>query len=124
MSSFLTDKDYLIISRLLSFFSSSYGPNAHLKLIQTLDNSMSICTSISSRMQYQLKCRHLISRLLSAAIQKQISIYHDGGLYFSILFCSFLIQFRDLSLNLNKKILLFKNCLNLIDQMNKKYLVH
>ncbi|CAF4433835.1 unnamed protein product, partial [Adineta steineri] len=55
MSSFLTNDDYLIISRLLSFFSSSYGSNGRLKLIQTLDNSMSICTSISSRIQYQLK---------------------------------------------------------------------
>jgi hypothetical protein len=117
MSSFLTNEDYLIISRLLSFFSSSYGgENARLKLFQTLDNSMSICTSISSRIQYQLKCRHLISRLLSAAIQKQISIYHDGGLYFSIIFCSFLIQFRDR--NSNKIISLFESCLNLIDQMN------
>jgi hypothetical protein len=116
MSSFLTNEDYLIISRLLSFFSSSYGgQNARLKLIQTLDNSMSICTSISSRIQYQLKCRHLISRLLSAAIKKQISIYRDGGIYFSIIFCSFLIQFRDIS---NKKISLFESCLNLIDQMN------
>ncbi len=85
MSSLLTNEDYLIISRLLSFFSSSYGSNARLKLIQTLDNSMSICTSISSRIQHQLKCRHLISRLLSAAIQNQISIHHDGGLYFSII---------------------------------------
>jgi len=119
MSSFLTNEDYLIISRLLSFFSSSYGgENARLKLIQTLDNSMSICTSISSRIQYQLKCRHLISRLLLAAIQKQISIYRDGGLYFSIIFCSFLIQFRDMSINSNKKMLLFESCLNLIDQMN------
>jgi hypothetical protein len=119
MSSFLTNEDYLIISRLLSFFSSSYGgENARLKLIQTLDHSMSICTSISSRIQYQLKCRHLISRLLSAAIQKQRSMYHDGGLYFSIIFCSFIIQFRDMSINPNKKMLLFESCLNLIDQMH------
>ncbi|CAF1485120.1 unnamed protein product [Adineta steineri] len=117
MSSFLTNDDYLIISRLLSFFSSSYGSNGRLKLIQTLDNSMSICTSISSRIQYQLKCRHLISRLLSVAIQKQITTYHDGGLYFSMIFCTFLKQFRDLSIDSNKKLLLFEQCLNLIDQM-------
>jgi McKusick-Kaufman syndrome protein len=117
MSSFLTNEDYLIISRLLSFFSSSYGGrNARLKLIQTLDNSMSVCTSISSRIQYQLKCRHMISRLLSSAIQKQISAYHDGGLYFSIIFCNFLIQFRDI--HSNKKISLFEDCLDLIDEMN------
>ncbi|CAF4281469.1 unnamed protein product, partial [Adineta steineri] len=116
MSSFLTNDDYLIISRLLSFFSSSYGSNGRLKLIQTLDNSMSICTSISSRIQYQLKCRHLISRLLSVAIQKQITTYHDGGLYFSMIFCTFLKQFRDLSIDSNKKLLLFEQCLNLIDQ--------
>ncbi|CAF4231478.1 unnamed protein product [Rotaria sp. Silwood2] len=119
MSSFLTNNDYLIISRFLSFFSTSYGSNARLKLIQTLDNSMSICTSISSRIQHQLKCRHLISRLLSAAIQKQTSIYHDGGLYFSIIFCSLLIQFRDMSINsINKQNSLFEYCLNLIDEMN------
>jgi McKusick-Kaufman syndrome protein len=117
MSSFLTNDDYLIITRLLSFFSSSYGGrNARLQLIQTLDNSMSVCTSISSRIQYQLKCRHLISRLLSAAILKQTSIYHDGGLYFSIIFCNFLIQFREI--NSNKKLSLFDSCLDLIDQMN------
>ena len=119
MSSFLTNEDYLIISRLLSFVSSAYGgENTRLKLIQTLDHSMSICTSMSSRIQSQLKCRHLISRLLFAAIQKQITIYHDGGLYFSIIFCSFFIQFRDLSINSNKKLVLLQSCLNLIDQMN------
>ncbi|CAF3448207.1 unnamed protein product [Rotaria socialis] len=118
MSSFLTNNDYLIISRLLKFFSTSYGANARLKLIQTVDNSMSICTSISSRIQHQLKCRHLISRLLSAAIQKQTSIYHDGGLYFSIIFCSFLIQCRELSMNAAKQNLFFQCCLNFIDEMN------
>jgi hypothetical protein len=119
MSSLLTNEDYLILSRLLSFFSSSYGgQNVRLKLIQTLDNSMSICTSISSRIQHQLKCQHMISRLLSAAIKKQISIYYDGGLYFSIIFCSFLIQFRDISISSDKKLSLFESCLNLIDQMN------
>ncbi|CAF3664699.1 unnamed protein product [Rotaria sordida] len=118
MSSFLTNNDYLIISRFLSFFSTSYGSNARLKLIQTLDNSMSICTSISSRIQHQLKCQHLISRLLSTAIEKQISIYHDGGLYFSIIFCNFLIQFRDITINSNKQNLLFESCLNLIDEIN------
>ncbi|CAF3658103.1 unnamed protein product [Rotaria sordida] len=118
MSSFLTNNDYLIISRFLSFFSTSYGSNARLKLIQTLDNSMSICTSISCRIQHQLKCQHLISRLLSTAIEKQISIYHDGGLYFSIIFCNFLIQFRDITINSNKQNLLFESCLNLIDEIN------
>ncbi|CAF3760145.1 unnamed protein product [Rotaria sp. Silwood1] len=118
MSSFLTNNDYLIISRFLSFFSTSYGSNARLKLIQTLDNSMSICTSISSRIQHQLKCRHLISRLLSAAIQKQTSIYHDGGLYFSIIFCSLLLQFRDMSINSHKQNSLFEYYLNLIDEIN------
>lgn len=119
MSSFLTNDDYLIITRLLSFFSSAYGgENARLKLIQTLDHSMSICTSRSNRIQYQIKCRHLISRLLLAAIQKQISIYHDGGLYFSIIFCSFLIQVRDISMDSMKTISLFQSCLNLLDQIN------
>jgi McKusick-Kaufman syndrome protein len=120
MSSFLTNDDYLIISRLLSFFSSCYGgENARLKLIQTLDHSMSICTSLSNRIQHQFKCRHLISRLLLAAIQKQMSIYHDGGLYFSIIFCSFLIQIRDMSMDdSTKKIALFQSCLNLFDQIN------
>ena len=119
MSSFLTNNDYLIISRLLSFFSSSYGgENAHLKLIQTLDNSMNICTSISNRLQYQLKCQHMISRLLLSAIKKQITMYHDGGLYFSIIFCSFLLQFRDITININLKYSIFESCLNLIEQIN------
>ncbi|CAF0827860.1 unnamed protein product [Adineta steineri] len=117
MSSLLTNKDYLITSRLLSCFSPSYGGgNARLKLIQTLDNSMSICTSISSRIQYQLKYRHLVLCLLSIAVQKQTSIYHDGGLYFSIIFCSFLIQSQDILSN--KKLTLFQSYLDLIDQMN------
>lgn len=117
MSSFLTNEDYLILSRLRSFFSTCYGgENVRLKLIQTLDNSMSICTSISSRIQHQLKCQYMISRLLSVAMKKQSSIYHDGGIYFSIIFCNFLIQFRE---NLSmKKTVIFESCLNLIDQMN------
>lgn len=118
MSSFLTENDYLIISRLLSCFSTSYGSNGRLKLIQTLDNSMSICTSMSSRIQHQLKCQSLISRLLSTAIQKQTSIYHDGGLYFTILFCNFLIQIRDITMNHNKQNLFFESCLKLIDEIN------
>lgn len=79
---------------------------------------MSICTSTSSRIQQQLKCRHLISRLLSAAIQKQTSVYRDGGLYLSILLCSALLQFRELAIDSTKKLGIFKDCLNLIDQMN------
>ena len=118
MSSFLTDKDYFIISRFLSFFSTSYGSNARLKLIQKIDHTMSICTSISGRIQPQLKCRHLISRLLSAAIQKQISLYHDGGHYFCIVLCSCLIQFRDLSLDVTRQNLFFQSYLSLINQIN------
>ncbi|UJR09895.1 hypothetical protein I4U23_014117 [Adineta vaga] len=119
MTSLLTNEDYLIISRLLSFFSSSYGPDGRLKLIQTLDHSMSICTSISSRIQHQMKCRYLISRLLSSAIQKQTSMYCDGGLYFSIIFCSCLKQFHEITIESNKKrLLLFEQCLDLLDQIN------
>ncbi|CAF0900894.1 unnamed protein product [Adineta ricciae] len=117
MASLLTTEDYTIISRLLLFFSTSYGPSGRLKLIQTLDHSMSTCTSMSTRIQRQLKCRSLISRLLSAAINKQISTYHDGGLYFSILFCSFLKQFRDLTSETNRSpVVLFEQCLDLLDQ--------
>lgn len=116
MSSFLTDQDYIILSRFLSFFSTCYGgENIRLKLIQTLDHSMSICSSISNRIQYNLKCQHMISRLLLVAIKKQLSIYHDGGLYFSIIFCSFLLQFRE-----KIKLSIFESCLNLIDQINIK----
>lgn len=118
MSTLLTDGQYQIISRLLAYFSSSYGPHGRLKLIQTLDSSMSIYTSRSSRIQHQLKCRHLISRLLSAAIQKQISRCRDGGLYFSILFCSFLLQLRENTSSEQKKLVLFRSCLDSIDQMN------
>lgn len=118
MTSFLSNEDYAIISRLLSFLSSSYGgKNARLKFIQTLDQSMSICTSMSKRIQAQIKCQHRISRLLFVAIEKQLATYHDGGLYFSLIFCQFLIQFRDLTMNLNRKMTLFHSCLNLLDQM-------
>ena len=120
MSSFLTNDDYALISRLLAFFSSSYGgENARLKLIQTRDHSTSICTSFSHRIHSQLKCRHLISRLLLSAIEKQKSIYHDGGIYFSMIFCQFLIEIHQrCNFDRRKKISLFQSSLNLIDQMN------
>ena len=118
MSTLLTAEQYQILARLLAYFSSSYGSNGRFKLIQTLDSSMSIYTSRSSRIQQQLKCRHLISRLLSAAIAKQISRYRDGGLYFSILFCSFLLQLRELTGSDRQKLALFRSCLDAIDQLN------
>lgn len=113
-SSFLTTDDYALLSRLLAFFSTSYGgENARLKLIQTRDYSTSVCTSFSHRIYSQLKCRHLLSRLLCTAMEKHKSIYHDGGLYFSMIFCQFLIELRQQS-----KMTFFQTCLNLIDQMN------
>lgn len=120
MSSFLTTDDYAVISRLLAFFSSSYGgTNARLKLIQTRDHSTSICTSFSHRIHSRLKCRHLISRLLLTAIEKQRSIYHDGGIYFTMIFCQFLIEIQQrFNFDRRKKISFFQNSLNLIDQMN------
>lgn len=110
----LSDADYATSSRLLTFFSSSYGSkNARLKLIRTLDRSMTICSSMSNRLQSQIKCQHRISRLVLTAIQKQLAIYADGGLYFTIIFLSFLLQFRDLKNNIS----LFHSCLNLFDQI-------
>ena len=120
MSSFLTPDDYALLSRLLALFSTSYGgENARLKLIQTRDHSMSVCTSFSHRIHSQLKCRHLLSRLLCTAMDKHKSIYHDGGLYFSMIFCRFLIELRQQSSNdRTKKMSFFQNCLHLIDQIN------
>ena len=117
MSKLFTDEHYRILSRLLTYFSSAYGPHAHLKLIQTLDHSMSVYTSRSSRIQSQLKCRHLISRLLTAAMHKHLSLYHDGGLYFTMIFCHFLLQIREISFDEHQKLRLFRSCLDLIDQL-------
>ena len=118
MTSFLTDEHYSLLTRLLSYFSSSYGPHGRLKLIRTLESSMSICTSRSSRLQSQLKCRHLLSRLLTAAIGKQLALYHDGGLYLTIVFCNFLLQTREITTNGPQRLALFRSSLDLVDQMS------
>lgn len=110
----LSNNDYELLSRLLAFFSSSYGGQyAHLKLIRTLDQSMTICSSMSNRLQAQIKCQHRISRLVLSALQKQLTTYHDGGLYFTIVFLSFLLQFREIQ----NSISIFHSCLNLFDQI-------
>ena len=117
MTSFLTDEHYSLLARLLAYFSSSYGAHGRLKLIRTLESSMSICTSRSSRLQSQLKCRHLLSRLLTAAIGKQLALYHDGGLYLTIVFCNLLLHTRDITKNEPQRIAVFRSSLDLVDQM-------
>jgi hypothetical protein len=115
MSQLLNDDAYRILARLLTYFSSSYSYNGRLKLIQTLDSSMNVYTSRSNRIEHQLKCRHRISRLLSVAIQKQISLYHDGGLYLAIAFSSFLLQLREIGVD--QQLSSFQTCMQLVDRM-------
>lgn len=105
--------DEEILSRLLTYFSSSYSFNGKLKLIETLDSSMNVLTSRSSRVIRQLKCQRTISRLLINAMEKQHFLHHDGGLYYSMIFTRFLLELERNSI----KLFDLQNCLTLIEQI-------
>ena len=101
------------LSRLLTYFSSSYSFNGKLKLIPTLDASMNVLTSRSSRVIRPVKCQRTISRLLFAALEKQLSTHHDGGLYYAMLFGRFLREIRAQPIKLTD----LQTCLTLIEQL-------
>ena len=111
---FMSMNDDETLSRLLTYFSSSYSSNGKLKLIQTLDSSMNVLTSRSSRVIRPLKCQRTISRLLLAAMEKHLSMHHDGGLFYAMLFGRFLAEIRAQPTKLTD----LQTCLTLIEQID------
>ncbi|CAF0873742.1 unnamed protein product [Didymodactylos carnosus] len=118
ITQFWTNTQYELVSKLLTFFSSSYGAMGHLKMIQTHDSSTSILTSLSSRFQHTMAYKKLFSNILFAAVRKQSQTYFDSGLYFAMIFCNFLLQVNEhVCLHLKNKVL--EQCIECIDQIDE-----
>lgn len=118
MSLLLNDESLAVLRRLLTCFSTSFGFNGRLKLIEMLEKSFTVLSSRSNRIESALKCRHQISRLVLTGIHKQVENYHDGGLYFSMILLNILLYMSSIDVQESKRISIYRSVLDLIDRIN------